>query len=58
VHRNTLVYRLDKVQKITALDLRNFDDAVLFKLASMVRKYLEKQDRNAFRHGSGKWWRS
>ena len=41
VHRNTLVYRLDKVQKITGLDLRNFDDAVLFKLASMVRKYLE-----------------
>ncbi|HHX37616.1 MAG TPA: PucR family transcriptional regulator, partial [Clostridiaceae bacterium] len=40
VHRNTLVYRLDKVQKITDLDLRNFDDAVLFKLASMVRKYL------------------
>ncbi len=58
VHRNTLVYRLDKVQKITALDLRNFDDAVLFKLASMVRKYLEKQDRNAFRHGSNKWWRN
>ena len=43
VHRNTLVYRLDKVQKITDLDLRKFDDAVLFKLASMVRKYLEKQ---------------
>lgn len=41
VHRNTLVYRLDKVQKITGLDLRNFDDAVLFKLASMVRQYLE-----------------
>lgn len=41
VHRNTLVYRLDKVEKITGLDLRNFDDAVLFKLASMVRKYLE-----------------
>ena len=44
VHRNTLVYRLDKVQKITGLDLRNFDDAVLFKLASMVRTYLEKQN--------------
>lgn len=41
VHRNTLVYRLDKVEKITGLDLRSFDDAVLFKLASMVRKYLE-----------------
>lgn len=44
VHRNTLVYRLDKVQKITGLDLRNFDDAVLFKLASMVRRYLERRD--------------
>jgi carbohydrate diacid regulator len=44
VHRNTLVYRLDKVEKITGLDLRNFDDAVLFKLAQMVRKYLEYQD--------------
>lgn len=51
VHRNTLVYRLDKVQKITGLDLRNFDDAVLFKLASMVRKYLESlhRDTQAFR---------
>lgn len=53
VHRNTLVYRLDKVQKITGLDLRNFDDAVLFKLAAMVRKYLEKQG-TAF-SGGGKW---
>lgn len=41
VHRNTLVYRLDKVKKNTGLDLRSFDDAVLFKMASMVRTYLE-----------------
>ncbi len=41
VHRNTLVYRLDKVKKNTGLDLRSFDDAVLFKIASMVRTYLE-----------------
>ncbi len=54
VHRNTLVYRLDKVQKITGLDLRSFDDAVLFKLAAMVRTYLEKQDKNG-RLSSGKW---
>ncbi len=54
VHRNTLVYRLDKVQKITALDLRSFDDAVLFKLAAMVRTYLEKQDKNG-RLSPGKW---
>ncbi len=57
VHRNTLVYRLDKVQKITGLDLRSFDDAVLFKLASMVRKYLEKQDKGSLKTAStGKWW--
>jgi carbohydrate diacid regulator len=56
VHRNTLVYRLDKVQKITGLDLRSFDDAVLFKLASMVRKYLEKQDKNSLKTSGGKWW--
>ena len=54
VHRNTLVYRLDKVQKITGLDLRNFDDAVLFKLASMVRTYLEKQDMGG-RTPNNKW---
>jgi carbohydrate diacid regulator len=54
VHRNTLVYRLDKVQKITGMDLRSFDDAVLFKLAAMVRTYLEKQDKNG-RMSSGKW---
>lgn len=56
VHRNTLVYRLDKVQKITGLDLRSFDDAVLFKLASMVRKYLEKQDKGSLKTAGGKWW--
>lgn len=41
VHRNTLVYRLDKVQKLTGLDLRIFDDAIVFKVAMMVKKYLE-----------------
>ncbi len=40
VHRNTLVYRLDKVQKITGLDLRIFDHAIVFKVAMMVKKYL------------------
>lgn len=46
VHRNTLVYRLDKVEKITGLDLRNFEDAVLFKLAEMVRDYLTYVEEN------------
>ncbi len=40
VHRNTLVYRLDKVQKITGLDLRIFDHAIVFKFAMMVKRYL------------------
>lgn len=40
VHRNTLVYRLDKLQKNTGLDLREFDDAIIFKVAMMVKKYL------------------
>ena len=40
VHRNTLVYRLDKIERLTGLDLRKFDDAVVFKIAALVRKYL------------------
>lgn len=40
VHRNTLVYRLEKIKKLTGLDLREFDHAIVFKLALMVRKYL------------------
>ena len=40
IHRNTLVYRLDKLQKSTNLDLRVFDDAITFKVALMVKKYL------------------
>ena len=40
VHRNTLVYRLDKIYKLTGLDLRHFDDAIIFKVAMMVNKYL------------------
>lgn len=40
IHRNTLVYRLDKLQKMTGLDLRNFDDAIVFKIMLMVNKYM------------------
>ncbi len=40
VHRNTLVYRLEKIKKITGLDLREFDHAIVFKIALMVNKYL------------------
>ena len=41
IHRNTLVYRLDKLQKSTGLDLRVFDDAITFKIALMVVKYMK-----------------
>lgn len=47
VHRNTLVYRLEKLQKTTGLDIRVFDDALTFKIALMVvsyMKYMESQD--------------
>ena len=40
VHRNTLVYRLEKIKKLTGLDLREFDHAIVFKVALMVKKYL------------------
>ncbi len=40
VHRNTLVYRLEKIRKITGLDLREFDHAITFKVALMVKRYL------------------
>ena len=41
IHRNTLVYRLDKLQKSTSLDLRVFEDAITFKIALMVVKYMK-----------------
>lgn len=41
IHRNTLVYRLDKLQKMTGLDLRVFEDAITFKIALMVVKYMK-----------------
>ena len=41
IHRNTLVYRLDKLQKGTGLDLRVFEDAITFKIALMVVKYMK-----------------
>ena len=44
VHRNTLVYRLEKIKKLTGLDLREFDHAIVFKVALMVRKYLSSRD--------------
>ena len=47
VHRNTLVYRLDKIQRLTGLDLRIFDHAIVFKVAMMVKKYLDSTDNSS-----------
>ena len=44
VHRNTLVYRLEKIRKLTGLDLREFEHAITFKVALMVKKYLNSQN--------------
>ncbi len=48
VHRNTLVYRLEKIRKITGLDLREFDHAITFKVALMVKKYMAS--KNTYLH--------
>lgn len=44
IHRNTLVYRVEKIQKSTGLDLRSFDDALTFKIAMMVVNYMKYLD--------------
>lgn len=46
IHRNTLVYRLEKLQKITGLDVRVFDDALTFKIALMVAKHMKRTGGN------------
>ncbi len=43
IHRNTLVYRIEKLQKVTGLDIRNFDDAMTLKIALMVVNYIHFQ---------------
>jgi carbohydrate diacid regulator len=48
VHRNTLVYRLEKIKKLTGLD-REFDHAIIFKVALMVKKYLDSRDNSLLR---------
>jgi carbohydrate diacid regulator len=48
VHRNTLVYRLEKIKKLTGLDLRELDHAIVFKVALMVTKYLKSQGTGGF----------
>lgn len=46
IHRNTLVYRLEKLQKSTGLDIRVFDDALTFKIAMMVTNYMNFMENN------------
>jgi carbohydrate diacid regulator len=48
IHRNTLVYRLDKIQKMTGLDLRSFDDAITFKITLMVNAYMAYKEAFPF----------
>ena len=48
IHRNTLVYRLDKLQRQTGLDLRVFEDAITFKIALMVVEYMKYMEDNNF----------
>ena len=45
VHRNTLVYRLERIQKAIGLDIRNFDDAMTFRIAVMVISHMRSQSR-------------
>ena len=44
VHRNTLVYRIERIQESTGLNLRTFDDALTFKIALMVANYMKYLD--------------
>ncbi|MBR6897003.1 MAG: helix-turn-helix domain-containing protein, partial [Lachnospiraceae bacterium] len=48
IHRNTLVYRLDKLQKMTGLDIRVFEDAITFKIALMVVKYMKYMEKTDY----------
>ena len=44
VHRNTLVYRIEKLLKTTGLDIRTFDDAMTLKIALMVQAYMKAME--------------
>ena len=48
IHRNTLVYRLDKLNNMTGLDLREFEDAITFKIALMVVKYMKHMEKSEY----------
>ncbi len=44
LHRNTLIYRLDKIEQLTGLNIRNFDDAIICKIALLISTYLQHQE--------------
>ena len=44
IHRNTLMYRIEKVRKFTGLDVRNFDQAIVFKLAMVIHKHVKYKE--------------
>ena len=46
IHRNTLVYRLEKIEKVIGLDIRNFDNALTYKIVAMVMEYINHQKGN------------
>lgn len=46
IHRNTLVYRLEKIQKLTGLDIKKFDEALTFKIAIMISDYIKYKEQN------------
>ena len=48
IHRNTLVYRLDKVQRLTGLDLRHFDDAVTFKILYVLKRCGQERPKQIY----------
>lgn len=48
IHRNTLVYRLDKVQRLTGLDLRHFDDAVTFKILYVLKRCGQEKPKQIY----------
>jgi carbohydrate diacid regulator len=49
VHRNTLVYRLERIEKAIGLDIRNFDDAMTFRIAMMVIAHVRAQHEKEYK---------
>ncbi len=50
MHRNTLIYRIEKIEQQTSLDIRQFEDAMTLKLALMLMNHTSTTERNANNH--------